>query len=96
VELCAGDLAQLIDGRLRPRFRSIWVVGGGMLSTECLRRGLADEVRYSILPVLIGEGIPFFGPLDGDVALRLVEVEAYRGGTVELRYEVKRGPGRHR
>ena len=34
------------------------------VSAECLRLGLADEVRYSILPILIGDGIPFFEKLD--------------------------------
>ena len=60
-----------------------------MVSGECLRLGLADEVRYSILPILIGEGIAFFEKLDRDVALHLAEVKAYRTGIVELRYEVR-------
>jgi len=95
VEFHSGDLAQFVNGRLRPAFRSIWFVGGGMVAAECLRRGLADEVCYSIVPVLIGNGIPFFERLDRDVALHLVEVKGYKSGTVELRYEVRgpRGPG---
>ena len=92
VEFYSGDLAQLVNGRLRPTFRSIWFVGGGAVSAECLRLGLADEVRYSILPILIGDGIPFFDKLDRDVALHLGEVKAYKSGTVELLYEVR---GRH-
>ena len=90
VELYSGDLAGLVNGRLRPAFRSIWVVGGGSVAGECLRLGLADEVRHSIVPILIGEGIPFFGRLDGNIALHLEEVNAYRSGIVELRYEVQR------
>lgn len=93
VQFCSGDLAQVVRGRLRPAFRRIWIVGGGMVSGECLRLGLADEVSYSILPVLIGDGIPFFGRLDRDVALHLAEVKAYRSGMVELRYEVRRRGG---
>jgi dihydrofolate reductase len=89
VEFYSGDLGQLVSGRLRPSFRSIWFVGGGFVSGECLRLGLADEVRYSILPILIGDGIPFFEKLDRDIALHLVEVKAYRTGVVELRYEVR-------
>jgi dihydrofolate reductase len=89
VEFYSGDLAQLVNGRLRPNFRSIWFVGGGMVSGECLRLGLADEVRYSILPVLIGDGIRFFEKLDRDIALHLAAVKAYRSGMVELRYEVR-------
>jgi len=90
VEFYAGDLAQFVNGRLRPAFRSIWFVGGGQVSGECLRLGLADEVRYSILPVLVGEGIRFFDKLDRDVALHLAEVKAYQSGTVALRYEVRK------
>ena len=90
VEFHSGDLAQFVNGRLRPAFRSIWFVGGGVVSGECLRLGLADEVRYSILPVLIGNGISFFEKLDRDVALHLAEVQAYKNGMVELRYEVQR------
>ena len=89
VEFYSGDLAQLVNGRLRPAFRSIWFVGGGVVSGECLRLGLADEVRYSILPVLIGDGIRFFEKLDRDIALHLMEVKAYDSGVVELRYEVR-------
>jgi dihydrofolate reductase len=89
VRFYSGDLAELVNGRLRPAFRSIWFVGGGMVSGECLRRGLADDLRYSILPVLIGDGIPFFEKLDRDIALHLAEVKAYRNGMVELRYQVR-------
>jgi dihydrofolate reductase len=89
VEFHSGDLAQFVNGRLRPAFRSIWLVGGGVVAGECLRLGLADEVRYSILPVLIGEGIPFFDKLDRDVALHLKEVKGYKSGMVALCYEVR-------
>lgn len=88
VEFYSGDLALLVNERLRPRFRSIWFVGGGFVSAECLRLGLADDIRYSILPILIGDGIPFFKQLDTDVALHLAEVKAYKSGMVELHYEV--------
>jgi dihydrofolate reductase len=89
VEFYSGDLAQLVNGHLRPTFRSIWFVGGGVVSAQCLRLGLADEVSYSILPILIGDGIGFFEKLDRDVALHLADVKAYKSGMVELRYEVR-------
>jgi dihydrofolate reductase len=90
VEFYSGDLAQLVNDRLRHQFRSIWVVGGGAVSGQCLRLGLADEVRYSILPVLIGEGIQFFDRINNDVALHLTEVKAYKSGMVGLCYEIRR------
>jgi dihydrofolate reductase len=90
VKFCSGDLQQFVNEQLRPTFGSIWFVGGGVLSGECLRLRLADEVRYSVLPVLIGDGISFFEKLDRDVALHLASVKAYRSGMVELRYEIKK------
>jgi dihydrofolate reductase len=89
IEFYSGDLAQFVNRRLRPTFRTIWFVGGGVVSGECLRLGLADEVRYSILPILIGDGIRFFEKLDRDVALHPTEVKAYKSGTVALCYEVR-------
>ncbi len=96
VEFYSGDLTQFVIGHLRPTFRTIWFVGGGVVSGECLHLGLADELRYSILPILIGEGIPFFEKLDRDIALHLAEVKAYRSGMVELRYEVRGDRGESR
>lgn len=89
VQFLAGDLHEIFNDRLRPKFSSIWVVGGGMLCGACLRLGLVDDVRYSILPVAIGEGIPFFRGLQHDVPLHLKEVEAYRSGMVGLWYETR-------
>src|SRR5207237_1479376 len=87
VEFYSGDLAQFVNEHLRPRFRSIWFVGGGAVSGECLRLGLADEVRYSILPILVGDGILFFEKLDRDIPLHLTEVKAYKSCMGATRYE---------
>jgi dihydrofolate reductase len=90
IEFHSGDLRRLVDERLKPAFRNIWFVGGGEVAGECLRLGLADELRYSMMPILIGDGIRFFDRLDTDVALHLVEAKAYTSGMVALRYEVRR------
>lgn len=90
VEFWAGDLGQLLDEKVKPRFKDIWVVGGGALCGECLRLGLVDEVRYAMVPIVIGEGIRFFEEVGRDVPMHLVETTAYSTGMVELRYQVKR------
>ncbi len=91
VEFHSGELAQFVNNTLRPRFRSIWFVGGGAVSGQCLCLGLADEIRYSILPILVGDGIRFFEKVDRDVPLHLTEVKAYKSGMVGLCYEVRKG-----
>jgi dihydrofolate reductase len=89
VRFHCGDLAHFVNTQLRTTFSSIWIVGGAALAGECLRLGLADEIRYSILPVLIGDGISFFDKLGQDIPLHLKEVKAYQSGVVELCYQLR-------
>jgi dihydrofolate reductase len=96
VKFYSGDLVQFVNGHLRPAFRSIWFVGGGAVSGACLRLGLADVIRYSILPIAIGDGISFFEKLDKDIPFHLAEVKAYKSGMVELCYEVRGNRGEPR
>ena len=56
-------------------------------ANACL--GLAEEVRYSILPVGIGVVMPFFRQLGKVIALHLLELNPYKSAMVELRYEVR-------
>lgn len=90
VQFYAGALDVLVNERLKPAYRSIWIVGGGDVSGACVRLGLVDELRYSVLPILIGDGITFFDKLGKDVPLHLLEVNAYNSGMVALRYDVRR------
>jgi len=92
VEFRSGDVREILQD-LRGRYRNIWIGGGGAVCGECVRLGLVDEVRVSLLPVLIGEGIPFFQDLGRDVTLHLMEARAYRSGMVALRHEVVRAAG---
>lgn len=65
-------------------------VDGGITVQSFLREGLIDTLTVSRIPVLIGEGIPLFGPVDRDIPLRLVRVEEYPSGMVQTEYEVVR------
>src|SRR5215469_13800931 len=50
VEFFAGDLRRLVDERLKPRFRSIWFVGGGEVAAEGQALVLIDKTPYSSGP----------------------------------------------
>ena len=90
VDFRSGDLARLVNEELRPNYRNIWVGGGGAVAGACLRLGLADEVRVTTAPVLIGDGIGLFGAVGEDIALHLVEAKTYKSGMVALRHEVRK------
>lgn len=94
VELYSYDLVSLVDTRLRPKFRNAWLVGGPSLAREFMRLGLADDIRLSVLPIILGDGLPFFETTAQEQALHLKDVTAYRSGVVELWYEIiKQRPG---
>src|SRR5262245_26549238 len=60
IELYAGDLQTLVNERLRPNYRNVWVVGGALLANNFLRLRLVDEIRMPVLPIMLGEGTRFF------------------------------------
>ncbi len=86
VEFYSGDLKALVDEKLAPRYRNIWLVGGAMLCRRFLELGLVDEIRLTIAPVLLGDGLRLFdGPLTEE-RWNLKNMAAYRNGFVELSY----------
>lgn len=86
VEFYSGELTQLATETLSPRYRNIWVVGGAMLCQSFLRLGLVDEIRLSIAPILLGEGLRLFGDSNSEARWQLKDVVAYKTGFVELVY----------
>lgn len=90
IEIYSGDLHKLVKEKLQPKYQNIWVVGGASLVKEFIELKLADEIRLSILPIILGDGIPFFDHIEQEQALHLQNVTAYKSGIVELRYEIKK------
>lgn len=85
VEFYSGDLKTLVDEKLAPRYRNIWLVGGAMLSQRFLELGLVDEIKLTIAPVLLGDGLRLFGSL-AEKRWNLKNAVAYKNGFVELSY----------
>lgn len=85
VEFYAGDLKKLLDEKLAPRYRNVWLVGGAMLCQRFLELGLVDEIRLTIAPVLLGDGLRMFASLT-EQPWSLKNVVAYKNGFVELLY----------
>ncbi|MGE5107160.1 MAG: dihydrofolate reductase family protein [Sphingobacteriales bacterium] len=89
IEIYSGDLNKLVNERLKPNYRNVWLVGGAMLAKDFIRLKLADEIRLSILPIILGDGILFFNHIGQEQALHLKDVIAYKSGMVELCYEIR-------
>lgn len=88
IEFYSGDLNKLVNERLKPNYKNVWVVGGSMLTKDFIRLKLADEIRVSILPIILGDGLLFFDHIGQEQALHLKDTTAYKNGMVELCYEI--------
>jgi dihydrofolate reductase len=63
-------------------------VDGGITIQRFLQAGLIQRLIITRVPVLIGAGIPLFGPLLQDIPLRHIATRQYKGGLVQSEYEV--------
>jgi dihydrofolate reductase len=89
VEFYSGDLKTLVNVKLAPRYRNIWLVGGAILCQRFLELGLVDEINLMIAPVLLGEGLLLFGDSLTEKRWNLKNVTAYKNGFVELSYSAR-------
>jgi dihydrofolate reductase len=87
-------LPQEIVARLERRGWKQLYVDGGKTIQAFLAAGLIHRLIVNRLPILLGRGIPLFGPLPGDVRLEHVRTQTYAGGMVQTEYRVLDAPGR--
>jgi dihydrofolate reductase len=64
-----------------------WIVGGGELITAFLHHNLIDEMILSIIPTILGEGIPLFPNKPIESNWKLIKTEAFETGVVNLTYQ---------
>ena len=66
---------------------NIWLVGGSELFSAFLEHKLVDEIILSIIPSVLGKGIPLFQNINQEANLKLIKTTEY-SGFVELTYKV--------
>lgn len=66
----------------------IWLIGGGQLNTVLLNAGLIDEMIISIAPIVLGAGIPLFGPTAIETSWTLTKSESFNTGFVQSTYRL--------
>lgn len=87
LEQMSGEPAEIAD-RLKARGFKHAYVDGGITIQRFLDAGCIDRITVTRVPVLIGTGIPLFGPIPRDIALRHVATRSYPDGLVQSEYEV--------
>jgi dihydrofolate reductase len=87
VEQMAGTPAEIVSKLAATGAHHLYI-DGGITIQEFLRAGLIQRIVITRVPVLIGEGIPLFGSLPGDIRLRHVATRQYPSGLVSSEYVI--------
>jgi dihydrofolate reductase len=78
---------EVIQRLTEREFKHLYIDGGKTIQ-GFLREGLINELIITKVPILIGSGIPLFGPLTHDIKLRHLESKRFYNGLVQDKYEV--------
>lgn len=90
VERTSGEPTEIVEQLESRGFKHAYV-DGGITIQRFLAAGCIDRMVITRVPVLIGAGIPLFGPVPRDIPLRHVATRSYAGGLVQSEYEVGAG-----
>jgi dihydrofolate reductase len=87
-----GDDAAKVVAELRAEAGTgdIWLFGGGALFGSLLAAGQVDQVEVTVVPVLLGGGVPLLPPGAQQTALVLTGTHVYPSGMVSLKYDTRR------
>ncbi len=82
-----SDVEKFVKDGFPGAGENIWLVGGAQIIASFLKHGAVDEIIISVIPVLLGTGIPLFSKIENETKLELIKTEKY-GQLVDLYYKV--------
>jgi dihydrofolate reductase len=85
VEVLNRSPRDLVDALTRRSIQHVYLDGGRTIQLF-LKEGLVDEMTITIIPVLIGEGLPLFGRLVQDLKFQLIGSKSFKNGFVQNKY----------
>lgn len=88
VERMSGSPEEIVATLTGRGFRHAYV-DGGVTIQAFLRAGLIQRLTITRVPVIIGSGIPLFGPTTRDLVLNHINTQQYASGLVKSEYEVR-------
>ena len=85
VEFISGDIAKFVTDLKGQEGKDIWLVGGSKLVDDFIKNNLIDKYVISIIPRILGSGIPLFLDKNPEIRLKLISTKTV-DGIVELTY----------
>lgn len=94
VRAVSGSISEVVAAAREAAGERDVYIDGGALIRQALDAELIDEMVITIIPSILGAGIPLFAGAQQRHALELIEHTAYEGGLIALRYSAVRASGR--
>ena len=85
-EIITDNFTQHLTILKTSKGKDIWVIGGGKLITACLNLDYIDEMTLSLIPVILGEGIPLFPDKPIETQFDLINHQTFENSVVNLTY----------
>jgi len=86
VHLTAKEPPAVLRELAAQGLKRFWLVGGGQLAASFRQYGLITEYILSVIPVLLGDGLPLFSAPGPETTLILIDTTTYPNGLVQLHY----------
>ncbi len=86
--LVRDNAAEVVAGLRAGSGKDIWLMGGGILFRSLLDAGQVDSVEVGLVPILLGDGLPFLPAPAGRHNLTLTGSQQRASGLVRLNYGV--------
>ncbi len=84
-EIIRGDIKQLITQLNQKGYKNLYIDGGRVIQSF-LQEDLIDEMIITLVPILLGKGIPLFGQLEQHLRFRHKTTEIYNNTLVQSHY----------
>ncbi len=84
-----SDIEKFVKNGFPRAGQNIWLVGGAKIIALFLKMGIVDEIITTVIPVLLGKGIPLFKNIENQTNLKLVKTETH-DQMVDLHYKVSK------
>ncbi|XOV93370.1 MAG: dihydrofolate reductase family protein [Bacteroidota bacterium] len=88
VSFVKDDIVGFVKNLKYQEGKDIWLVGGGQINTLLMDQGLVDEMIISVMPIILGKGIPMFTESDQSTKYKLASTKAYISGVIQLVYKL--------
>ena len=86
VTFFSKGISCLINKLKNEQGKDIWLVGGGKLIDQFIKQNLIDKYIITIIPTVLGEGVPLFLKENPEIKLNLINAKTY-DDVVELKYK---------